>query len=123
MSILVNKDTRIIVQGITGSQGAFHTEQMVNYGTNVVAGVVPGKGGLDFNGITIYDTVNAAMAETDANASVVFVPPAFAADALFEALDTPLNLVVAITEGIPTHDMVKVNFSIPSFSLLSFIFS
>tara|TARA_Y100001970_G_scaffold116692_1_gene145325 strand:+ start:162870 stop:163766 length:897 start_codon:yes stop_codon:yes gene_type:complete len=113
MSILVNKDTRIIVQGITGGQGAFHTEQMINYGANVVAGVVPGKGGLDFNGIPIYDTVDSAMDENDANASVVFVPPAFAADALFEAFDTSLELVVAITEGIPSHDMMKVNFSIP----------
>tara|TARA_B110000263_G_C15233073_1_gene475607 strand:+ start:186 stop:1052 length:867 start_codon:yes stop_codon:yes gene_type:complete len=113
MSILINKDTRVIVQGITGSQGAFHTDQMVEYGTNVVAGVVPGKGGLDFNGIPIYDTIHSALAETDANASVAFVPPAFASDALFEAFDTSLDLVVAITEGIPTHDMAKVNFSIP----------
>ena len=114
MSILINKNTRVIVQGITGSQGAFHTNQMVEYGTNVVAGVVPGKGGLDLNGIPIYDTIHAALEETDANASVVFVPPAFASDALFEAFDTSLDLVVAITEGIPTHDMTKVNFSMPS---------
>ena len=113
MSILVNNDTRIIVQGITGSQGAFHTEQMINYGANVVAGVVPGKGGSDFNGIPVYDTVNTAMEEHDATASVVFVPPAFAADAILEAFDATLDLVVAITEGIPSHDMMKVNFSIP----------
>ena len=91
MRILVNKDTRIIVQGITGGQGAFHTEQMINYGANVVAGVVPGKGGLDFNGIPIYDTVDSAMDENDANASVVFVPPAFAADALFAVSYTHLR--------------------------------
>ena len=108
MSAFVDKDTRVIVQGITGGEGRFHTEQMVEYGTNVVAGAVPGKGGQEVDGIPVYDTVEQAAREHDADASVVFVPPAFAGDALFEALDAPLDLVVAITEGIPTQDMSRV---------------
>ena len=109
MSILVDDDTRVVVQGITGGEGKFHTEQMVEYGTNVVAGAVPGKGGQAVDGIPVYDTVEQAVEEEDANAAVVFVPPAFAADAIFEALDTDVDLVVAITEGIPTQDMSKVH--------------
>jgi succinyl-CoA synthetase alpha subunit len=109
MSVLVDEETRVVVQGITGGEGKFHAEQMLDYGTNVVAGAVPGKGGQEIHGVPVYDTVHAAVREEDADASVVFVPPAFAADALFEALDTPLDLVVAITEGIPTQDMAKVN--------------
>jgi len=108
MSVLVDDDTRVIVQGITGGEGNFHAEQMIEYGTNVVAGAVPGKGGQEVHGVPVYDTVDRAAREEDADASVVFVPPAFAADAVFEALDTPLDLVVAITEGIPTQDMSKV---------------
>lgn len=108
MSILVDDDTRVLVQGITGSEGRFHTEGMLEYGTNVVAGAVPGKGGETVNGVPVFDTVDAAVEESDANASVVFVPPAFAGDALFEALDADLDLVVAITEGIPTQDMSRV---------------
>ncbi|WP_101294789.1 succinate--CoA ligase subunit alpha [Halegenticoccus soli] len=108
MSILVDENTRVVVQGITGGEGKFHTEQMMEYGTNVVAGAVPGRGGQEVEGVPVYDTVDEAVEEEDANASVVFVPPAFAADALFEALDTDLDLVVAITEGIPTQDMAKV---------------
>ena len=108
MSILVDTDTRVVVQGITGGEGKFHTGQMVEYGTNVVAGAVPGRGGQDVDGIPVYDTVHRAAREEDANAAVVFVPPAFAADALFEALDSPVDLVVAITEGIPQQDMAKV---------------
>jgi succinyl-CoA synthetase alpha subunit len=108
MSILVDDDTRVVVQGITGGEGSFHTEQMMAYGTNVVAGAVPGKGGQEVQGVPVYDTVHDAVREEDADASVVFVPPAFAADALFEALDTSLDLVVAITEGVPTQDMSKV---------------
>jgi succinyl-CoA synthetase alpha subunit len=108
VSILVDDDTRVVVQGITGGEGSFHTEQMMAYGTNVVAGAVPGKGGQEVQGVPVYDTVHDAVAEEDADASVVFVPPAFAADALFEALDTSLDLVVAITEGVPTQDMSKV---------------
>ncbi|WP_318569064.1 succinate--CoA ligase subunit alpha [Salinigranum marinum] len=108
MSILVDDDTRVVVQGITGGEGSFHTEQMMAYGTNVVAGAVPGKGGQEVQGVPVYDTVHDAVAEEDADASVVFVPPAFAGDAMFEALDTSLDLVVAITEGVPTQDMSKV---------------
>jgi succinyl-CoA synthetase alpha subunit len=109
MSVLVDDDTRVVVQGITGGEGRFHAEQMMAYGTNVVAGAVPGKGGQDVEGVPVYDTVHEAVRQEDADASVVLVPPAFAADALFEALDTSLALVVAITEGIPTQDMAKVN--------------
>ncbi|WP_336037747.1 succinate--CoA ligase subunit alpha [Halobacterium yunchengense] len=108
MSVLVDDDTRVVVQGITGGEGKFHAEQMMDYGTNVVAGAVPGKGGQSVAGVPVYDTVDEAVAAEDADASVVFVPPAFAADAVFEALDTDLDLVVAITEGIPTQDMAKV---------------
>ena len=108
MSIFVDDDTRVVVQGITGGEGRFHTGQMVEYGTNVVAGAVPGKGGQEVDGIPVYDTVDQAVREEDADASVIFVPPAFAADAIFEALDTDLDLAVAITEGIPTQDMAKV---------------
>ncbi|MFB6121341.1 MAG: succinate--CoA ligase subunit alpha, partial [Halobacteriaceae archaeon] len=99
----------VVVQGITGGEGKFHTEQMIEYGTNVVAGAVPGKGGTDVAGVPVYDTVEGAVDAEDADASVVFVPPAFAGDAIFEALDTDLDLVVAITEGIPTQDMARVN--------------
>ena len=109
MSILVDDDTRVVVQGITGGEGEFHTEQMLEYGTNVVAGAVPGKGGREVAGVPVYDTVHEAAREEDADASVVFVPPAFAGDAVFEALDAPLDLAVAITEGIPTRDMARVN--------------
>jgi succinyl-CoA synthetase alpha subunit len=108
MSVLVDEDTRVVVQGITGGEGKFHTEQMIEYGTGVVAGAVPGKGGQEVAGVPVYDTVERAARAEDADASVVFVPPAFAADALYEALDAPLDLVVAITEGIPTQDMSGV---------------
>ncbi|MFB6227277.1 MAG: succinate--CoA ligase subunit alpha [Halobacteriales archaeon] len=108
MSVLVDDDTRILVQGITGGEGQFHTRGMVEYGTNVVAGTSPGKGGGEMDEIPVYDTVAGAVEAEDADASVVFVPPAFAADAIFEALDTSLDLVVAITEGIPAQDMARV---------------
>ena len=108
MSILVDDDTRVVVQGITGGEGKFHTEQMIEYGTNVVAGSVPGRGGEEVAGVHVYDTVREAVRKEDADASVVFVPPAFAGDAVFEALDSPLDLVVAITEGIPQQDMAGV---------------
>jgi len=108
MSVLVDSDSRVVVQGITGGEGKFHTRQMVEYGTNVVAGAVPGKGGQEVDGVPVYDTVAGAARAEDADTSVVFVPPAFAADALLEALDAPLDLVVAITEGIPQQDMSKV---------------
>jgi succinyl-CoA synthetase alpha subunit len=109
MSIFVDADTRVVVQGITGGEGKFHAGQMIEYGTNVVAGAVPGKGGQEVHGVPVYDTVDEAVEAEDADASVIFVPPAFAADAVFESLDTDLDLAVAITEGIPTQDMAKVN--------------
>ena len=108
MSILVNKNTRVLTQGITGATGQFHTKACKEYGTQMVAGVTPGKGGTAFEGIPIFDTVERAVKETGANASVIYVPPPFAADAIMEAADAGLPLVVCITEGIPALDMVKV---------------
>ncbi|CAN5264344.1 MAG: succinate--CoA ligase subunit alpha [Pyrinomonadaceae bacterium] len=108
MSVLVDKNTRLVVQGITGKEGTFHTKQMVEYGTNVVGGVTPGKGGTTHEGIPVFNTVEAAVKEAGANASVIYVPPPFAADAIIEAADAGVALVVCITEGIPAIDMVKV---------------
>jgi succinyl-CoA synthetase alpha subunit len=108
LSILVDKNTRLIVQGITGKEGTFHTKQMVDYGTNVVGGVTPGKGGTTHEGIPVFNTVADAVKEQGANASVIYVPPAFAAEAIMEAADAQIPLVVCITEGIPVLDMVKV---------------
>jgi succinyl-CoA synthetase alpha subunit len=108
MAILVNEDTRLLVQGITGREGTFHTQQAVAYGTKVVAGVTPGKGGTSVDGIPVFNTVREARDKTGANVSVIFVPPAFAADAIMEAADAGMPLVVAITEGIPTLDMIRV---------------
>ncbi len=109
MSVLVNKDTRLVVQGITGSEGSFHTEQMVAYGTNVVAGVTPGKGGQTVQGnIPVFNTVKEAVEEAKANTSIIFVPPPFAADAILEAADAGIKVIICITEGIPVADMVKV---------------
>ena len=107
MSILVDKDTRLIVQGITGKEGTFHTQQMIEYGTNVVGGVTPGKGGTTHEGVPVFNTVKEAVKETGANVSVIYVPPPFAADAIMEAAAADLPLVVAITEGVPVADMVK----------------
>jgi succinyl-CoA synthetase alpha subunit len=107
LSILVDKNTRVIVQGITGKEGSFHTRQMIEYGTRVVAGVTPGKGGTEHEGVPIFDTVSDAVKETGANATVIYVPPAFAADAIMEAADAGLALAVCITEGIPALDMVR----------------
>jgi succinyl-CoA synthetase alpha subunit len=107
LSILVDKNTRVVVQGITGKEGTFHTKQMVAYGTNIVAGVTPGKGGTTQEGIAIFNTVAEAVNATGANASVIYVPPPFAADAVMEAADAGLPLAVCITEGIPALDMVK----------------
>jgi succinyl-CoA synthetase alpha subunit len=109
MSILVDKSTRILVQGITGSEGSFHTRRCIEYGTNVVAGVTPGKGGSKHLGVPVFNTIEKAIAETGANASLMFVPPAFAADGILEAIDAGMSLVVCITEGIPVLDMVKVH--------------
>ncbi len=108
MSIFVNKDTKLLVQGITGKEGKFHTAQCASYGTNVVAGVTPGKGGQEADGIPVFNTVRVAVAETGANCSMIFVPPPFAADAIMEAVDAGIELIVAITEGIPVMDMLKV---------------
>ncbi|HEX3074628.1 MAG TPA: succinate--CoA ligase subunit alpha [Ignavibacteriales bacterium] len=112
MSILVDKNTRLVVQGITGSEGSFHTKQMIEYGTKVVAGVTPGKGGTEHEGVPVYNTVADAVKEQGANASIIFVPPAFAADAILESANAGVKLVICITEGIPTKDMVKVYNSI-----------
>jgi len=108
LSVLVDKSTRLVVQGITGKEGTFHTKQMVEYGTNVVGGVTPGKGGTTHEGIPVFNTVADAVKEAGANASVIYVPPSFAADAVMEAADAGIPVVVCITEGIPTLDMVKV---------------
>jgi len=117
MSILANKKSRILVQGITGSEGTFHTGAMLDYGTKVVAGVTPGKGGSTYTGkgevkfkkaVPVFNTVKEAVAETNANVSIIFVPPPFAADAILEAIDAGLELIVCITEGVPTKDMVQV---------------
>lgn len=108
MSVLVDKSTRLIVQGITGKEGTFHAKQMVEYGTNIVGGVTPGKGGTTHEGIPVFNTVAEAVKEAGANASVIYVPPSFAADAVMEAADAGIPVIVCITEGIPTLDMVKV---------------
>ncbi len=108
MSILVNRKTRLLVQGLTGKEGSFHSQQMVEYGTNVVAGVTPGKGGLTHEGIPVFNTVAEAVGERGANASVIFVPPIFAADAIMEAAESGVKLIVCISDGIPTLDMIKV---------------
>jgi succinyl-CoA synthetase alpha subunit len=108
MSIFVDKNTRLLVQGITGKEGQFHARQCIDYGTNVVAGVTPGKGGQKMDDVPVFNTVKEAVAQTKANCSMVFVPPAFAADAIMEATDAGVDLIVAITEGIPVMDMVKV---------------
>ena len=108
MSVLVNKSTRVICQGLTGSQGTFHTEQAIAYGTQMVGGVTPGKGGTDHLGLPVFDSVHEARAATSANASVIYVPPPFAADSILEAIDAEMELIVCITEGIPVLDMMKV---------------
>ncbi len=108
MSVLVNKNSKIIVQGFTGSEGTFHAEQMIEYGTNVVGGVTPGKGGTLHLDKPVFNTVSDAVAKTGADVSIVFVPPAFAADAIMEAAEAGIKLIVAITEGIPTKDMIMV---------------
>jgi len=108
MSIFVNKDTRVVVQGITGREGQFHTRQCISYGTNVVAGVTPGKGGMKMDDVPVFNTVEEAVKKAGANCSLIFVPPAFAADAILEAIDAGVEVIVAITEGIPALDMLRV---------------
>jgi succinyl-CoA synthetase alpha subunit len=108
MAILVDNETRLLVQGITGREGAFHTGRMLESGTRVVAGVTPGKGGQEYGGVPVFNTVEEAVEETGANASVIFVPPPYAADAIFESLDGGLSTICCITEGIPVHDMMRV---------------
>ena len=108
MSILVDASTRLVVQGITGREGAFHATRNKAYGTNVVAGVTPGKGGQDVEGIPVFNTLHQAVAETQANTAMVFVPPRFAPDALYEAIESGVELIICITEGIPAHDMLRI---------------
>ena len=108
MSIFVDKNTRVVVQGITGKEGQFHTRQCIDYGTEVVAGVTPGKAGQKMDDVPVFNTVRTAVAETGANCSLIFVPPPFAADAIMEAADAGIRVIVAITEGIPTLDMMRV---------------
>lgn len=108
MSILVDENTRLLVQGITGREGSFHTEQMLEYGTNVVAGVTPGKAGQEVHGVPVFNTVQEAVQATGANASVIYVPARFSVDAIYEAVDNGIELIVCITEGVPVNDMVAV---------------
>lgn len=108
MSVLINKQTRVLVQGFTGQQGSFHTEQAIDYGTRVVGGVTPGKGGSEHLGLPVFDSVAEAVGATAADASVIFVPPPFAADSILEAIDGGIRIIVAITEGIPVQDMLRV---------------
>ncbi len=108
MSIFINKETRLLVQGITGNEGAFHTRQCIDYGTSVVAGVTPGKGGQKMDDVPVYNTVKDAKEQSGANASMIFVPPPFCADAIMEAIDAGIEMIVAITEGVPIMDMLKV---------------
>ena len=108
MSVLVNKDSRVIVQGFTGKEGTFHASQMIEYGTNIVGGITPGKGGQNHLDRPVFNTVDAAVKEAKANTSIIFVPPAFAADAIMEAAEAGIKVIICITEGVPTKDMVKV---------------
>ena len=116
MSILVNSDSKIICQGITGNQGSFHTEQCIEYGTQVVGGVTPGRGGSEHLGVPVFNTMREAVKETAADVSMIYVPPPFAADAILEAADSGVGLIVCITEGIPVNDMVKVKAALADYN-------
>ena len=115
MSVLVNKESKILCQGITGNQGSFHTEQCIDYGTNVVGGVTPGRGGEEHLGVPVFNTMREAVSETGADVSMIYVPAPFAADAILEAADSGVGLIVCITEGIPVNDMVKVKAALKDF--------
>jgi succinyl-CoA synthetase alpha subunit len=115
MSVLINKNTKVIVQGFTGTQGTFHAQQMLEYGTKVVGGVTPGKGGTEHLGLPVFNTVADAVADTGADASVIYVPPAFAADAILEAADAGIRVIVCITEGIPVLDMLRVKHALADY--------
>ena len=121
MSVLVNKKTRVICQGFTGSQGTFHSEQAIEYGTCLVGGVTPGKGGQEHLGLPVFDTVETAVEETGADASMIFVPPPFAADAILEAADAGIRIIVAITEGIPVLDMMRVKAALADYEDVTLI--
>ena len=121
MSVLVNKNTRVICQGFTGSQGTFHSEQAIEYGTRLVGGVTPGKGGQEHLGLPVFDTVETAVEETGADASMIFVPPPFAADAILEAADAGVRIIVAITEGIPVLDMMRVKAALADYEDVTLI--
>jgi succinyl-CoA synthetase alpha subunit len=121
MSVLVNKKTRVICQGFTGSQGTFHSEQAIEYGTRLVGGVTPGKGGQEHLGLPVFDTVENAVEETGADASMIFVPPPFAADAILEAADAGIRIIVAITEGIPVLDMMRVKAALKDYDDVTLI--
>ena len=108
MSILINEKTKIIIQGFTGKIGSFHAKEMIDYGSNIVGGVTPGKGGQTHHGLPVFNTVKDAVKETGAEATILFVPPTYAADSAMEAADAGIKVCVAITDGIPSHDMIKV---------------
>mgnify|MGYP001402043063 FL=1 len=116
MSVLVNKNSRVIIQGFTGKEGTFHASQMIEYGTNIVGGITPGKGGQSHLDRPVFNTVAAAVKEANADTSIIFVPPAFAADAIMEAAEAGINVIICITEGVPTKDMVKVKNYISNFN-------
>jgi len=121
MSVLVNRNTKVIVQGFTGTQGSFHAEQMLDYGTKVVGGVTPGKGGTEHLGLPVFNTVADAVADTGADASVIYVPPPFAADAILEAADAGIKVIVCITEGIPVLDMLRVKNTLKAYENVTLI--